>query len=166
MIGRKSLLRLFKSLQARKDRLHKKLAAELANLHQCKAADNIRDSADLAMEAGGGDISSRLAELDDSELGLIERALARWEQGKYGTCDGGSRNCQKTIPVARLNALPYAPFCINCEREGEQHRGGRDRQATGNWGRIADTQVSMQDQRINVSVLERDMSGIWGGGLD
>lgn len=36
-------------------------------------------------------------------------------------CECGSWNCQKKIPVARLNALPNPPFCINCERQLEKH---------------------------------------------
>ena len=99
-------------------------------------------------------MSSRLAELDDRELSQIERALARLQQGMYGICEGGSGNCQKKIPVARLNALPYTPFCINCEREMEKHPGGLGRQNTGNWGQVSNAQAPMQDQRINLSELE------------
>lgn len=113
----------------------------------------------MAFEANGDELSSRLAELDDRELSQVERALARLQQGMYGICEGGSANCQKKIPVARLNALPYTPFCINCERELEKHQSGPGRQSTGPWGHIFDAQAAMQDQRINLSELEMDLSG-------
>jgi DnaK suppressor protein len=157
MNRRNALLRLHENLLARRERLSKKLAGELAYLHDGNAADATGDSADLAFEADGGEMSSRLAELNDRELSRIERALARWKQGTYGICDGGSWNCQKKIPVARLKALPYTPFCINCGREMEKHLDGLGRQTTGNWGQISDAQAPMRDERINLSELERDL---------
>jgi DnaK suppressor protein len=157
MTGPNTLLRLQKELLARQERVGKKLATELAYLHDCKAADATGDSADLAFEADGDEMSSQLAELDDWELSQIERALARLQQGRYGICDGGGCNCQKKIPLARLNALPYTTLCINCEREMETHLGGPGRQPRGNWRQISDAQASMQDQRINASELEKSL---------
>src|ERR1700736_6458253 len=121
MNRRNALLRLHENLLARRERLRKKLAGELAYLHDCNAAECTGDSADLAFEAGGDEMSSRLAGLAGKGRNQIERALARWKQSMYGICDGGSWNCQKKIPAARLKALPYTTFCINCEREMEKH---------------------------------------------
>jgi DnaK suppressor protein len=155
MARRDALLRLQKNLLARKERLMRKLADELAHLQDRTSAG---DSADLAFEADGGEISFRLAEFDDKELKRIERALARWQQGMYGICAGGSRNCQKNIPVARLNALPYASLCIQCEREREKHLGGQAPADTDSWEQLADAHEPMREERINLSALERDFS--------
>jgi hypothetical protein len=76
-----ALLRLHKNLLACRERLGRKLAGELANLHDGRSTNATGDSADLAFEASGDEVSSRLAELDDRELSQIERALARWNQG-------------------------------------------------------------------------------------
>lgn len=138
MPRREALLRLHRSLLASRTDLREKLAGDLAGLRDFKTADSAGDAADWAFEAGGDEMSSRLAELDDRELTQIERAPARWQQGTYGLCEGDSCSCQKKIPVARLKALPHTPFCINCEREMEQHPGGLDRQSRGNWGQIPD----------------------------
>jgi DnaK suppressor protein len=43
-------------------------------------------------------------------LHKVQRALARIDAGEYGTCE----SCGNDIPVARLDALPYATFCVNC----------------------------------------------------
>ena len=153
------LVRLHKDLLARREELSKQLAGELAYLHDSNAGGAAGDSADLALEAGGDDVSSQLAELDDRELNQIERALARWKHRTYGLCEGGSANCQKRIPVARLNALPYTAFCINCERELEKHLDGLGRPTKDNWGQVSDAQAPMQDQRINLSDVEMKMSG-------
>ena len=36
--------------------------------------------------------------------------------GKYGSCEV----CNGKIPMARLNALPYATMCIECQRDLER----------------------------------------------
>jgi len=41
-------------------------------------------------------------------LGKIDRALARMDDGTYGTCS----RCGKPIEKARVKALPYADLCI------------------------------------------------------
>lgn len=40
----------------------------------------------------------------------VERALTRMEEGRYGLC----RACGKAIDPARLQALPYARYCLDC----------------------------------------------------
>jgi RNA polymerase-binding transcription factor DksA len=46
------------------------------------------------------------------EAGLeqVERALAKLDQGTYGTCD----SCGGPIPVKRLEALPESTLCVRC----------------------------------------------------
>lgn len=43
-------------------------------------------------------------------LHKVEHALARIAAGDYGICE----SCGNDIPVARLDALPYATLCVNC----------------------------------------------------
>ena len=83
MTRRNALSRLQKNLLARRDTLKKKLASELAYLHDSEAADSSGDSADLAFEADGDEISSPVAELNDRELRHIERALAHWNSARW-----------------------------------------------------------------------------------
>lgn len=51
----------------------------------------------------------------------VEEALDRIDSGSYGKC----QNCGRPIKKERLDALPYAPFCIDCEEMFET--GGRRR---------------------------------------
>ena len=44
-------------------------------------------------------------------------------------------NCQKKIPLARLNALPTTTLCINCEVELEKHTDWLNRRDADNWGK-------------------------------
>jgi DnaK suppressor protein len=140
-----ALLRLRKTLQARRADLRKALADEVKNLRDLDAADATGDSADAAFEAESDVVSSQLAQLDSRELSQIERALARLEQGKYGICE----NCEKKIPLTRLNALLYATLCINCERKMEKYPGWEDRSGKGNWDKVIDSDASTGDQGIN-----------------
>lgn len=41
----------------------------------------------------------------------IEDALGRMDAGTYGTC----RRCGREIPLGRLEALPFAAYCIQCQ---------------------------------------------------
>jgi RNA polymerase-binding transcription factor len=149
MTRQEALLQLQKTLLTRKEELRKLLAGELAYLHDFKAADATGDSADLAFEAGSDEISSRLAELDARELDQVERVLTRSKQGTYGLCEGDSVQCQHTIPMARLNALPCATFCISCERELEKTPLLQARQFTGSWAQVHDFQPPKGDPRVN-----------------
>ncbi|CAN5850417.1 hypothetical protein BH23ACT5_BH23ACT5_17650 [soil metagenome] len=45
-------------------------------------------------------------------LRKVEHALKRIESGGYGTCE----SCGNQIPVARIDALPYATLCVECAR--------------------------------------------------
>ena len=43
-------------------------------------------------------------------LGKVDHALGRIEAGSYGICE----SCGKSIPVERLNVLPYSTLCVEC----------------------------------------------------
>ncbi|SHE37162.1 transcriptional regulator, TraR/DksA family [Caldanaerobius fijiensis DSM 17918] len=47
----------------------------------------------------------------------INDALERIDKGSYGIC----RHCGKPIEEERLDALPYASLCIECEKQNEVH---------------------------------------------
>ena len=59
--------------------------------------------------------------MESRELASIENALERMRLGQYGICEG----CSKKISMARLDALPYATMCIDCQRDSERDGGSR-----------------------------------------
>jgi DnaK suppressor protein len=161
MARRDALLRLHKSLLARRQHLRKKLAGELADLRDFRSPDKTGDSVDVAFESGSDEMTSQLAELDARELYQIDRALARLRQGTYGVCegeDGDGKPCGTKIPVARLNALPYTTLCIKCQREMEKHPGWSSHYS-GSWEKVFDAEKPLEDQKeVNLSDLEVDLS--------
>jgi len=50
--------------------------------------------------------------LEDT-LQQVEAALQRLDQGVYGRCT----QCGKNISAARLMALPYAEYCMDCQEQ-------------------------------------------------
>src|SRR5262245_10595896 len=156
MARRDALLRLHKSLLARRADLRKKLAGELADMRNFKSIDSTGDPADAAFESGSDEMASQLAELDARELAQIDRALVQLKQGTYGICEG----CGGKIPVSRLNALPYTTFCIDCQREMERNPDEwEDRRAGANWEKVYDAAAPLEEQRdVNLSDLEMDLS--------
>lgn len=66
---------------------------------------------------------SALEQRLNSTLSDIEQALKKWEVGTYGLCD----QCGQAIEPARLEALPQAILCLNCE--ARQTKDVKDRVA-------------------------------------
>jgi RNA polymerase-binding protein DksA len=54
----------------------------------------------------------------EQQLALVDAALARLEAGTFGTCT----RCGNPIPPGRLEALPWAPRCIDCQRIADRER--------------------------------------------
>jgi len=47
-----------------------------------------------------------------TQLALVDAALARLEAGTFGAC----LRCGRPIASARVEALPWAAYCIDCQR--------------------------------------------------
>ncbi len=152
MARRDALLRLHKTLLARRTALRKALDGELADLRKFKVQSS--DSADVAFDTGSEEIATQLAELEARELNQIERALARMKQGTYGLCEA----CQIKIPVARLNALPYSTMCIECQREAEVYGTFEGRGRNGDWEKVFEVSRD-EDKEVSITDIEMDLSG-------
>ena len=58
-------------------------------------------------------VSLRLNSLDYGQLRLVEEALDRVQSGDFGVCLA----CEQPIPPKRLQALPWARYCVPCQEE-------------------------------------------------
>ena len=119
MARNEALLNLRAILIRRRDALRSALAGDLSLLKELRS-ESPGDLVDAAYDSAQDEISSQLAEVESRELANIENALERMKGGKYGLCEV----CGDKIPMARLNALPYATMCIECQRELERSGGG------------------------------------------
>ena len=64
-------------------------------------------------------VSLHINSLDYGQLRMIEEALDRLNSGDYGFCLA----CEEQIPPKRLNAIPWARYCVGCQ---ESVGGGMD----------------------------------------
>ncbi len=104
------------------------------------------DVVDFALETAYGELSSQLAEVETRELASIDNALRLMDEGQYGVCEA----CKSSIPLARLQALPYATSCIECQRLAEEH-GHRPGDRV-DWSQILDIPTeTLGDMDFNVS---------------
>jgi DnaK suppressor protein len=110
-----SILRLRQELISRRDALRRSLDGNMGLLGQVVSKKSNEDPADGADGSTQQHIGSLLAEVENRELTYIDAALKRMRDGTYGVC----QDCGINIPMARLNALPYATHCISCQRLAE-----------------------------------------------
>lgn len=138
-----SILKMRDLLVKRRDALRRVLAGEVSSLKTLRNEKG-GDMVDAAVDAVQDEISTKLAEAESRELANIENALERIRNGTYGKCEV----CGGKIPVARLNALPYATNCIDCQRANETSGSAF---LSGDWSRVLDGGI---DVDISFSDLE------------
>lgn len=72
--------------------------------------------ADMGTDNFDEELDLALLENEQQLLVDIDDALARIKAGTYGRCE----NCHREIPRERLEALPYARYCIECAEKLER----------------------------------------------
>lgn len=114
MSRHESLANLKTVLLSRRDAIRDALKGDLTALRELALASG--DMADFALDSSHEELTSQMAEVESRELTHIEEALARINEGGYGVCE----DCDKPIPLARLEALPQAKMCIKCQIKSEK----------------------------------------------
>jgi DnaK suppressor protein len=74
--------------------------------------------ADAGSDAYDRDFALSLLSQEQDALYEIDEALKRIEQGTYGICE----LCGKPIVHARLEAIPFARFTVDCQSQLEKQR--------------------------------------------
>lgn len=76
------------------------------------------DMADVGSDNFEREFTIGLVEKDQIILAEIEAALQRMEAGTYFQCSNA--DCGKDIPRPRLEAKPFARYCIDCQKKSEK----------------------------------------------
>jgi RNA polymerase-binding transcription factor DksA len=64
-----------------------------------------------------GEHNQHVSESPETELALEQdEELKRLDEGTFGVC----QKCGGQIGLERLDAAPYTPYCIQCERQLEE----------------------------------------------
>ncbi|MFK5915118.1 MAG: TraR/DksA C4-type zinc finger protein [Woeseiaceae bacterium] len=66
-----------------------------------------------ATERENDEVLDSLGNSSEQELTMVNSALKRIDSGDYFSCS----ICGDDIPTARLELLPFATHCVNCEEK-------------------------------------------------
>ena len=81
------------------------------------AIEKTADAIDEVQLAGERELAIRNLDRESGLLRKVRAALARIEDGSFGTC----MHCDEEISAKRLKAVPWAPFCIRCQELADRH---------------------------------------------
>jgi RNA polymerase-binding transcription factor DksA len=98
---------------SRRAQLEQRLALLSSKLREIDAeldSHQNRDWEELATEREGDEVLEREGRAGQAEIAMIRAALARIDDGSYGSCV----QCGAEIAPARLDLLPAAPLCSAC----------------------------------------------------
>lgn len=109
------------------------------------------DEGDAATYNTASDLSTRLASMESEELRQIEMALSKFRDGRYGICEMSG----KSIPIARLEALPFTRLSVECQRQQEE-QGHRDHSYNADWEFAIAQESRFHDRDLTISDLNID----------
>lgn len=78
-----------------------------------EAAEDLVDRANNAYQR---EFMLKLSVSERSLLRQVESALERLDRGEYGVCD----HCGEPIGAKRLQAVPWARYCVDCQEKEER----------------------------------------------
>ena len=108
-----------KKIAAEKNEILESLSGRNEQMSKLVETLESGDDVDIASDTIDRTLFNSLGEADQRRLTMIDRALDRIRQETYGLCLA----CGKKIPDVRLEALPYAALCIDCQtQEDRRHR--------------------------------------------
>ncbi|GHV84338.1 dimethylmenaquinone methyltransferase [Spirochaetia bacterium] len=110
------LKKIEKSLVKQKEEIINNLIESNKDFKQIVEDMDPKDLADSASDDMDRQMLEAIGSNDLKRLKLIDSAITRIKQGRYGLCI----KCGKKIPQDRLEAIPYALMCIGCKSADER----------------------------------------------
>jgi DnaK suppressor protein len=107
-----TLEKLKKKLSAERDALLKKLQETDLQMDDAETPDPV----DLAVRNYSKNVAITVTENESRQLLMVNEALERMDTKEYGTC----LNCEDKITQKRLEAIPWARYCLKCQELVEQ----------------------------------------------
>jgi DnaK suppressor protein len=82
------------------------------------AIETTSDELDRVQNANDRDYAMGNLERTSSRLGEVRSALRRISAGTFGIC----ADCEASISLKRLAAVPWAPYCIVCQESADREQ--------------------------------------------
>jgi len=76
------------------------------------------DALDEVQNAAERELAIRNLDRESNLLRNVRAALHRIDDGMYGIC----LHCEEDISLKRLNAVPWAPYCIACQEVADRNQ--------------------------------------------
>ena len=91
---------------------------QLAPAEEAEGGGGGNDPADVGTEIYEQERAMTMERNEQALLDDVQAALARLDEGRFGHC----LRCGQAIAVERLEALPFAQYCITCQAAIERRR--------------------------------------------
>jgi len=95
--------------------------AELANVLRNRdgiVIEKSPDALDEVQNAAERELAIRNLDRESNLLRNVRAALHRIQEGTFGVC----MHCEEDISLKRLNAVPWAPYCIQCQEIADRNQ--------------------------------------------
>lgn len=112
------LLKESNKLNRTLNQMHENGEADLDEHYPTELSNYDNHPADLGSELYSAEMNMALKVHEQDRLNEVNKALQKFENGTYGKCE----RCKKEIGYERLEAMPYAKYCMECESSEEKTR--------------------------------------------
>lgn len=110
-MDKKRIQKLKEKLLDLKEEILKVIQAQEEKTLSRDVVDEIDHATEMINEMMGSTLNSN----QRTNLKMINEALKRIDQGEYGICQA----CSKEISLKRIEALPFAVYCVKCREQFE-----------------------------------------------
>jgi len=80
------------------------------------------DALDEVQRASEREFAIRTLDRESALLRNVRAALQRLDRDQFGIC----MHCEEDISVKRLNAVPWTPYCIECQEQYDRKQFVQD----------------------------------------
>lgn len=101
-----------KILQQRQDELER-----IVRNRDAITIEKSADALDEVQHASERELAIRNLDRESNLLRNVRSALRRIQDGTFGVC----LHCEEEISPKRLAAVPWAPFCIQCQEQADRN---------------------------------------------
>lgn len=102
-----------KILQTKRDELER-----IVRNRDAIAIEKSADALDEVQHASERELAIRNLDRESNLLRNVRSALRRIEDGSFGVC----LHCEEEISPKRVAAVPWAPYCIQCQEQADKHQ--------------------------------------------
>ena len=106
-----------KILEAKQDELE-----QIVRNRDAITIEKSADALDEVQHAAERELAIRNLDRESNLLRNVRSALRRIEEGSFGVC----LHCEEDISPKRLAAVPWAPFCIQCQEQADRNQASGD----------------------------------------